>query len=77
MWRPSTYQRISLNGQRGLRTTLSNINEATRNPETLQLVSVDTPSGDLLYAIGVAPTNVFDSYRGVFNRVVDSIALLK
>jgi hypothetical protein len=32
-------------------------------------------NGDLLYAIGVAPSNAYASYRAVFNRIIGSIDL--
>lgn len=76
MGRPSRYERISVNGLPALRTSLSNVNEATREPETIQLVTAETRTGDLLYALGVAPTNEFNAYRSVFNRIVGSIRLV-
>ena len=74
--RPSRYERTLLDGVRALRTTLSNVNEATREKETIQLVTAETRNGDLLYALGVAPSDQFNSYRSVFNRVVGSVRLL-
>jgi hypothetical protein len=75
MGRPSRYERLSVDGGPALRTTLSNVNEATGENETIQLVTTETRNGDLLYAIGVAPRDAFNSYRGVFNRVVGSIQI--
>jgi Zn-dependent protease with chaperone function len=69
------YERISIDGRAGLRTTISNVNEATRQRETIQLSTTEARNGDLLYALGVAPTDEFNSYRSVFNRVVGSIQL--
>jgi hypothetical protein len=77
MGRPSRYERTSLDGRSALRTTLTNVNEATRERETIQLVTTETRNGDLLYTIGVAPTSEFNAYRGVFNRVVGSIRLFR
>jgi len=75
MGRPSRYERVSVDGHPGLRTTISNRNEVTREPETIQLVTSDLGNSELLYSIGVAPSNEFNSYRSVFNRIVGSIRL--
>jgi predicted Zn-dependent protease len=69
------FERVSVDGRQALRTTLSNVNESTRQPETIQLVTAEMPNGDLLYALGVAPSNAYGSYRGVFNRIIASIRL--
>lgn len=75
MGRPSRYEQLSVDGHRSLRTTISNRNEVTRDPETIQLVTTDLGNSELLYSIGVAPSNEFNSYRSVFNRIVGSIRL--
>ena len=54
---------------------ISNRNEVTRGPETIQLVTTDRGNGELLYAVGVAPNDEFASYRGVFNKILGSIRL--
>jgi hypothetical protein len=75
MGRASRYERVSVDGHRALRTILSNRNEVTREPETIQLVTVELRTGELLYAIGVAPSDEFNSYRSVFNRILGSMRL--
>jgi hypothetical protein len=75
MGRPSRYERISVDGHASLRTTMSNRNEVTRGPETIQLVTVGLRTGELLYAIGVAPSDEFNNYRGVFNKILGSTRL--
>ena len=77
MGRPSRYEQVSVDGHRSLRTTLSNRNEVTGLPETIQLVTVDLSNSELLYSIGVAPSNEFASYRSVFNRILGSIRLAR
>jgi hypothetical protein len=77
MGRPSRYERVTIDGRQGMRTTLTNVNEATRQQETIQIVTTETRDGDLLYALGVAPSNEFDTYRGVFNRIAGTIRLTK
>jgi hypothetical protein len=75
MGRPSGYERISVDRHRSLRTTLTNRNEVTREPETIQLVTTELGNGQMLYAIGVAPREEFNSYRGVFNRILGGMRL--
>jgi Zn-dependent protease with chaperone function len=75
MGRPSRYERITVNLRPALPTTISNRNEVTRGPETIQLVTTDRGNGELLYAVGVAPSDEFASYRGVFNKILGSIRL--
>jgi beta-barrel assembly-enhancing protease len=72
--RPSRYDRISIDGHRGLRTIVSNrSSDGTR--ETIQVYSTQLRNGNLLYAIAVAPDNDFGAYRDVFDRVVGSIRI--
>ena len=75
MGRPSRYERVSVDGRQALRTTISNRNEVTRDSETIQLVTVGLRTGEMLYSIGVAPADEFNTYRGVFNRVMGSMRL--
>jgi beta-barrel assembly-enhancing protease len=75
MGRPSRYDDLSVDSRPSLRTVISNRNEATRKAETIQLVTTDIGNGQMLYSIGVAPTEEFVEYRGVFNRIVESIRL--
>jgi hypothetical protein len=76
MGRPARFERLTVAGRPSLRTTLTNRNEVTRDPETIQLVTTDLGTGELLYSVGVAPSNEFASYRPVFNRIVGSIRLI-
>jgi beta-barrel assembly-enhancing protease len=73
--RASGYQRVNVDGRPGLRINLTNTNEATRRPENIQLVTAELGSGDLLYVLGVAPRDEFNTYRNVFNRILGSIRL--
>ncbi|OLE78799.1 MAG: hypothetical protein AUF76_18390 [Acidobacteria bacterium 13_1_20CM_2_65_9] len=69
----SGYDRVSFAGRRGLRAVLQNRNDATGQNETIEVFTTQLRNGNLLYAIGVAPSNEFSSYRGVFDRVVGSL----
>ena len=75
MGRPTRYERVSVNGRPSLRTTLTNRNEVTRAAETIQLVTTDIGNSGMLYSLGVAPSNEFNSYRSVFNRILGSLRL--
>jgi len=70
--RAAGYDPITIAGRSGLRTIVSNrANDGT--PETIEIFTTQLKNGNLLYAIGVAPEDVFSSYRSVFDRVVSSI----
>ena len=73
MGRPSRSERINIDGRPALRTTVSNVSEATRARESIALYTTQLPDGSLLYAIGVAPENAFGGYSDVFDRVVSSL----
>ena len=72
--RASGYERINLGGRRGLRTVVSNTSSDGRR-ETIQVYSTQMRNGNLFYAIGVAPSEEFGTYRDVFDRVAGSIRL--
>jgi len=72
--RPDRYESVNVGGRRGLRTTLSN-RSSNGERETIQVYSTQLRNGNLFYAIGVAPSEEFPTYRDVFDRVVSSIRL--
>ena len=55
---------------------LSNVSDATRQPETIELVTTQLRDGNLFYIVAVAPKTEFQSYATVFDRVLGSIDLL-
>ena len=75
MSRPGGYDRVNVGNRTGLRAVLSNTSEATGQRENVEVVTTQMRDGSLLYTIGVAPSNEYSSYRGVFNRIVNSIEL--
>jgi Zn-dependent protease with chaperone function len=77
MGRPSGYRNQSLGGRRGLQTTVDNVSDVTGQRETIQITTAQLGSGDLIYAIFVAPGGEFTSYQPVFQRVLGSIRLLQ
>ena len=70
--RPSRYNRVNIAGRSGLQTILENRN-ADGNREMIEVFATQLRNGDLLYAVGVAPDDVFPQYRNVFERVIGSI----
>jgi beta-barrel assembly-enhancing protease len=71
--RTSGYDLVTVAGRRGLRTTLTNRNEATGQDEMIAVVTTQLRNGNLLYSLGVAPRDEFPSYRNVFDRVIGSL----
>jgi hypothetical protein len=71
--RPAGYDRITIDGLRGLKTTLSNTSDGHR--ERIAVFSTLLRNGNLFYAVAVAPEDQYGSYRGVFDRVVASLRL--
>lgn len=65
----------TIDGHRALATTLTNVSDATGQPEQIVLYTTLLNNGGLFYAIGVAPSNEFGSYQQIFNRVVRSVQL--
>ncbi len=65
----------TIDGHRAMATALSNVSDATGQPEQIVLYTTLLSNGGLFYAIGVAPSNEFGSYQQIFNRVVRSVQL--
>jgi len=77
MRRSGGYDRVNFAGRRGLRTVVSNRNEATGQDEAIQVYTTQLRNGSMMYAIGVAPDREFGSYRSIFDRVVGSLQVLE
>jgi hypothetical protein len=71
--RPGSYDRGTIGGRQGLRTVMSNISDATRTQEVIEMYTALLADGSLFYAIGVAPREEYNAYQNVFQRVVSSI----
>lgn len=72
---PSGYANATVSGRRGLQTTLTNVSDATGEPEVIQLVTTQTRDGDLFYTIAVVPEAEARTYQNTFRNVVRSIKL--
>jgi Zn-dependent protease with chaperone function len=75
MRRTGNYSSSTIDGHRALATTLTNVSDATGQPEQIVLYTTLLNNGGLFYAIGVAPSNEFGNYQQIFNRVVRSVQL--
>ena len=71
----SNYQRGTISGRNALAMTLSNVNEATGQPEIVTVYTALLRNGDLFHMITVAPQNEYNAYQSVFNNVMRSIRL--
>jgi len=71
----SGLQRTTIAGRNGLTTTLSNINEATGQPEIVTVVTTQLRNGELLYLTAVAPENEWSSYQAAFRNILRSVQI--
>ncbi|MDX6383359.1 MAG: hypothetical protein QOK48_932 [Blastocatellia bacterium] len=70
-----SYQRTLVAGRNGLSISLSNSNEATGQPEIVNLVTTLLRNGELLYIISVAPERDYNNYQGTFQNILRSVQL--
>jgi beta-barrel assembly-enhancing protease len=73
--RPAPYRDVIIGNRRGLETVMSNVSEATRREEMIDLFTTLLRDGSVLYIIGVAPQEEFDAHQAIFRRVAESIRL--
>ncbi|HVZ20532.1 MAG TPA: hypothetical protein VG871_05695, partial [Vicinamibacterales bacterium] len=69
------YERTSIGGRAGVTTTLSNVSEATGQPEYIRLTATELRNGNILYMIGVAPRSEAGTYDRAFTRVQQALKL--
>jgi beta-barrel assembly-enhancing protease len=68
----SGYQRTTLSGRTALWTSLTNMNEATGQPENVRLITTQLSNGQLFYMIAVAPQNE-RNFESAFQSVASSV----
>ena len=68
------YQRTTIDGRTALWSTLSNVNEATRRPETVKLITTQLRNGQLFYMVAVAPQNE-RNFETAFQNVLRSVRI--
>jgi hypothetical protein len=71
----SGYQRTTVAGRSGLTATLSNINEATGQPEIVTVVTTQLQTGELFYMIAVTPENDAGRYQPAFRNILRSLQI--
>lgn len=69
------YQRTYVAGRNGLSMSLSNTNEATGQPEIVNVVTTLLRDGQLLYIISVAPERDYNNYQRTFQNILRSVQL--
>ena len=67
--RQGGYSRANIGGRQGLTTTLTNVSEATRETEAINLSTLQLGNGNVLFIVGVAPAGEARTYMDTFNRV--------
>ena len=71
----SGYQRAYVAGRNALSISLSNRNEATGQPEVVNVVTAQLRNGELLYIIMVAPESDYANYQSTFQNILRSVQL--
>jgi hypothetical protein len=69
------YQRTYVGNRNGLLISLSNTNEATGQPEVVNVVTTQLRNGELLYIISVAPQSDYNTYQSTFQNILRSVQL--
>ena len=69
------FQRTTVAGRSGLTTSLSNVNEATGQAETITVITTQTRDGQLLFLLTVAPQNEVRSYQTAFSNIYRSLQI--
>jgi Zn-dependent protease with chaperone function len=69
------YSNVRIGNRSGLATVLTNVSDATGQPERIALYTTQMNDGRLFFVVGVAPAREFSTYRQIFNRSVQSLQL--
>jgi hypothetical protein len=69
------YQRSYVGNRNGLLISLNNTNEATGQPEIVNVVTTQLRNGQLLYIISVAPQSDYNTYQSTFQNILRSVQL--
>jgi predicted Zn-dependent protease len=67
-------QRTTLSGRTALAMSLTNLNEATGQPEHIRLITTQLRSGQLFYMVAVSPQND-NSFNSAFQSVFSSVRI--
>jgi hypothetical protein len=69
------FSRATIGGRRGLTTTLTNVSEVTGETEMVNLSTVQLEDGNVLFVVGVAPSNEARTYMNTFSRVRQNLQI--
>jgi Zn-dependent protease with chaperone function len=69
------YQRVTVDGRAGYFIALNNVNEATGQPEVVNVVTTQLRNGGLFYLIQVSPNSDYGAYQNVFSNILRSLQL--
>lgn len=71
----TNWLRTTFAGRTGLTASLSHVNEATGQAETVTVVTTQLRSGQIFYMIAVAPQNEYGNYQAAFRNVLNSLQI--
>jgi hypothetical protein len=71
----SNYQRVTVGGRGGYLITMNNVNEATGQPEIVNVLTTQLRNGELFYLIQVSPNSDYGTYQSVFSNILRSLQL--
>ena len=66
-------ERVDVDGRPGQLSTFDNVNEATGQPELVNIITTLLRSGELFYMIAVSPRDDYQKYHLTFAEIVRSI----
>jgi hypothetical protein len=69
------FSNVSVGGQNGLATVLSNVSDVTGEQERIALYTTQLNDGSVFFVAGVSPAREFNTYRQIFNRSVQSLQI--
>ena len=70
-----SFSNVNIGNRNGLATVLTNVSDATGQPERIALYTTQMSDGSLFFVVGVAPAREFSTYRQIFNRSVQTLQL--
>ncbi len=73
MSRPTPQRSIVIDGRRYVQVSLSNVSEANRREEAIQIVATQLRTNTIFYAIAVAPRAQLGDYEETFQKVLASL----
>ena len=75
--REGGYSRATIDGRNAIRATLTNQSDVTGRQERIALFTTLMGDGNLFYAIGVAPSNEFNTYNRAFQQSIRTVQLAR